>query len=312
MDKRPMGRTGLHVSRICLGTVLYGRTLDEATSIEILHRALEAGINFFDTANIYNEGRSEDILAKALDGRRHEAVIASKLGGYADLPAGGRLSRGRIVQRVEESLRRLDTDYLDIYYAHMFDETTPLEETLEAFDLLVRQGKVRYLGCSNFAGWQLGKALWISDVGGLARFECVQPRYNLLERGIEAELLPICSDAGVSAFPYAPLAGGLLTGQHRGASSPVAGSRLEAIPSYRDSYWNEDNLAYVDTLHEAAKTGGHSLTQLTLAWILNQPSVDSAIVSARTWEQLEECIASVDVELSEREMEACRTGAGRP
>ncbi len=195
-----MGRTGLEVSPLCLGTALYGEHVEEKESIDILRRTLDSGVNFFDTANSYNSGVSEEYLGKALEGRRHEAVIATKVGGrVGEGPNVSSLNRKHIADQIDRSLRRLRTDYVDIYYAHRFDPNTPLEETLDAFSALVRQGKVRYLGCSNFAAWQLCKALWISDVRDLAGFDCVQPRYNLLERDIEQELVPLCEDQGVAA-----------------------------------------------------------------------------------------------------------------
>ena len=309
MEYVRMGRTGLQVSPLCLGTVLYDSVVDERESVEILTKAMDAGINFFDTANWYNEGRSEEVLAKALKGRRYDAVVATKVGLGRTGPNLSRLSRKHIMDEIDGSLRRLGTDYADIYYTHIFDAVTPLEETMEALNELVRQGKVRYLGCSNYAGWQLCKALWISDVRGLARFDCVQPLYNLLDRAIESELLPLCVEEEVSVYPFGPLAGGLLAGRYFNVSDRIEkGSRIDTSPNYRRLYWNEDSFRYVEALHRAAKSAGHTMLQMTIAWTLRQPRVESAIVSARTWEQLEECILALDVELTEEEEKVAAQG----
>ena len=224
MDYVNLGRTGLKVSRICLGCLTFGGQADEKESMRIVDTALDAGINFFDTANVYTETLSERFLAKALKGRRDQAVIATKVRGSMGPGVNDSgLSRKHIMDAVEGSLMRLETDYIDLYQVHSWDADTPLEETLRALDDLVRQGKVRYIGCSNFTGWQLTKSLWISDVKGLARFETVQPRYNLLLRGIEEELLPACLSQGVGVIPYNPIAAGLLTGKHRRGQPPVSG-----------------------------------------------------------------------------------------
>lgn len=305
-----MGRAGLKVSPLCLGTVLYGDHVDERVSVDIMRRALDAGVNFFDTANSYNDGLSEQYLGKALKGRRHEAVIATKVGGRVGQgPNLSCLNRKHIVAEIEGSLRRLRTDYVDIYYAHRFDPETPLEETLGVFNDLVRQGKVRYLGCSNFAAWQLCKASWIGDVRGIETFECVQPRYNLLERDIERELIPLCLDRRVAIFPYGPLAGGLLSGRFRGRG-PEAASRLRTSASYYERYWHGANLDYIDVLDDVAKGSGHTLLQVALAWTIQQPAVTSAIVSARTWEQMGQCIEALGVTLSEEERRACEVMPG--
>ena len=305
MDYRNMGRTGLEVSPLCLGTVLYGEHVGENASIDIILRTLDAGVNFFDTSNSYNNGASEEYLGKALAGRRHEAVIATKVGGrVGEGPNVSNLNRKHIADQIDRSLRRLRTDYVDIYYAHRFDPNTPLEETLDAFSALVRQGKVRYLGCSNFAAWQLCKALWISDVRDLAGFDCVQPMYNLLERDIERELVPLCEDQRVAIFPYAPLAGGLLSGRFSRTEEPEATSRL-VTTSYYERYYQQQHLEHASAVRVAAERNGHTAVQLALAWTVQQPGITAAIVSARTWEQMEHCISALSIGMSDDEKRAC-------
>ena len=306
-----MGRTGLEVSPLCLGTVLYGEHVGEGDSVDIMRRTLDAGVNFFDTSNSYNSGVSEEYLGKALEGRRHEAVIATKVGGrVGDGPNVSNLNRKHIADQIEGSLRRLRTDYVDIYYAHRFDPKTPLEGTLDAFSALVGQGKVRYLGCSNFAAWQLCKALWISDVRSLAGFDCVQPRFNMLEREVERDLVPLCEDQGVAIFPFAPLAGGLLSGRFSGAEEPDATSRLVTSASYYARYYQPGHLEHAGAVRTAAERNGHTGVQLALAWTVQQPGITSAIVSARTWEQMEHCISALSVEMSDDERQACDYSTG--
>lgn len=301
-----MGRAGLEVSPLCLGTVLYGEHVGESASIDIILRTLDAGVNFFDTSNSYNNGASEEYLGKALAGRRHEAVIATKVGGHVgEGPNVSNLNRKHIADQIDRSLRRLRTDYVDIYYAHRFDPNTPLDETLDAFSALVRQGKVRYLGCSNFAAWQLCKALWISDVRDLAGFDCVQPRYNLLERDIERELVPLCVDQRVAIFPYAPLAGGLLSGRFSRTEEPKATSRLVTSASYYERYYQQQHLEQPSAVRLAAERNGHTAVQLALAWTVQQPGITAAIVSARTWEQMEHCISALSIGMSHDEKRAC-------
>lgn len=219
MNVKRLGRTGLWVSELCMGCMTFGGEADEATSIAMVERCLEAGINFFDTANVYTGGRSEEILGKALKPYRDKVVIATKVRArVAEGPNGEGLSRYHIMQQVENSLRRLRTDVIDLYQVHSWDENTPIEETLSTLNDLVRQGKVRYIGCSNFAAWQLCKALWVSDKHDWARFDSIQPRYNLIDRVIELELLPLCAAEGVGVMVYSPLAGGILTGNTAPAS----------------------------------------------------------------------------------------------
>ena len=306
MDYVNLGRTGLEVSRICLGCLTFGGQADEKESQRIVDTAWDAGINFFDTANVYTETLSERFLAKALKGRRDQAVIATKVRGRMGPGVNDiGLSRKHIMDAVDDSLMRLQTDYIDLYQVHSWDTETPLEETLRALDDLVRQGKVRYIGCSNFAGWQLTKSLWISDVKTLARFKTVQPRYNLLFRGIEEELLPVCLSQGVGVIPYNPIAAGLLTGKHKRGQAPVPGTRFDLREVYRDIYWYERNFEAVEKLDAIAGKYGHTLIELALSWVLANPAITSAIVGASTAEQLQQSISAAEAKLEPEEIAAC-------
>ena len=306
MDYVNLGRTGLEVSRICLGCLTFGGQADEKESRRIVDTAWDAGINFFDTANVYTETLSERYLGNVLKGRRDRAVIATKVRGRMGPGVNDiGLSRKHIMDSVDASLMRLQTDYIDLYQVHSWDADTPLEETLRALDDLVRLGKVRYIGCSNFAGWQLTKSLWISDVKGLARFQTVQPRYNLLFRGIEEELLPVCLSQGVGVIPYNPIAAGLLTGKHKRGQPPVPGTRFDLREVYRDIYWYERNFEAVEKLQAIAGKYGHTLLQLALSWVLANPAVTSAIVGASSAEQLQQSISAAEVTLEPEEIAAC-------
>lgn len=308
MEYRQVGRTGLFVSRICVGTVAFGERLDEAESHSLIDRMVGEGINFFDTANSYNEGRSEEILGTAIAGGRYETIIASKVGAG---PMGlniATLSRKHIMHEIEGTLRRLGTDYVDILYAHKPDPITPLEETMEAFGDLVRQGKVRYLGCSNFFAWEIAKSQWVADVRKLARFECIQPRYNLIERDIEAEVIPFCVDDDISIFPYGALAGGMLTGKYLDRQEPKKGDKMDTGLWYKRLYWQERAFEYVERLKAASDEAGHTMTQTALAWLLEQPRLDATIVGMRTVEQLEGALSALEVELSDEEREVCAAG----
>ena len=306
MDYVNLGRTGLEVSRICLGCLTFGGQADEKESLRIVDTAWDAGINFFDTANVYTETLSETYLGKALKGRRDRAVIATKVRGRIGPGVNDAgLSRKHIMDAVDASLMRLQTDYIDLYQVHSWDADAPLEETLRALDDLVRLGKVRYIGCSNFAGWQLTKSLWISDLKGLARFETVQPRYNLLFRGIEEELLPVCLSQGVGVIPYNPIAAGLLTGKHKRGQPPVSGTRFDLREVYRDIYWYERNFEAVEKLEAIAGKYGHTLIQLALSWVLANPAITSAIVGASSAEQLQQSISAAEARLEPEEIAAC-------
>jgi aryl-alcohol dehydrogenase-like predicted oxidoreductase len=227
MEYKRLGATGLKVSELCLGCMTFGREADEATASKILDKFIDAGGNFLDTANVYAAGASEEILGRILRERRSSLVVATKVRFNANIfigkPVGPNeigLSRGHIMAEVERSLKRLQTDYIDLYQVHSWDFETPIEETMRALDDLVRQGKVRYLGCSNFTAWQLMKSLWVSDKHGLARFDCLQPQYSLISREVEREILPLCRSEGVGVIPWSPLGGGFLTGKYRAGQKP--------------------------------------------------------------------------------------------
>jgi len=309
MHYRRLGRTELKVSEIGYGTNMLGRQeLTESEHIAMVHRAMELGINCVDTADVYQEGRSEVVLGKALQGRRDQMILATKVGSV--IPREGRdISPGHIEEAVEASLRRLQTDYIDLYQVHAPDPKTPIEETLQALDDLVHQGKVRYIGCSNFQAWRLALALWQSDKLGLARFDCVQPRYNMLFREIEHELFPLCREQRLGMIPYNPLAGGFLTGKHRAGAEPAAETRFalsgRAGETYRRRYWQEAQFAAVEQLKEFFAARNKPLAQVAVAWVLAQPEVTSPIVGATSAEQLEQSLPAVEMSLDEEEMEMC-------
>lgn len=339
MEYRKMGRTGLKVSAFCLGTMTFGKQIDEAESLRIIARAIDAGVTFIDTADMYANGVTEEILGKAIKGRRDALVIASKAGhlrrlaprygeqkvaGPIDLarprafhpwPAGDDigpndmgLSRKHMLQAVEAILRRLGTDYLDIYYAHMPDYDTPLDETLRAMDDLVRQGKVRYLGCSNFRAFQLCKALWLSDTHNLARWDIIQPPFNLLARDIEYELLPLCLEEGVGVAVFSPMAAGFLTGKYEKGKPPLAGRRFSLAAQgfrYNEKYWTELDFAAVERLRQIAADSGMGLGQFALAWVLQKPGITAIVCGTTSAEQLEENLRAVGVTLSPEALAAC-------
>lgn len=303
---RKLGRTGLKVSAISLGTMTFGAQVGEMQGINLIKSAMAAGLNFFDTADAYPG--AEEILGKALEGERDSAVIATKVA----TPTGPRpndrgLSRKHIMQQVEGSLRRLQTDYIDIYYCHFPDYDVSIEDTLRTLNDLVRQGKVRYIGCSNFTAWQLCKALWVSDVHDLERFECIEPPYNLLTRDIEIELLPLCANEGIGVCVYNPLAGELLTGRHEFGKKPAEGrfTLSDIGQRYLDRYWSEINFKAVERLKQLAEEHGCSLPQFALAWIVNNETITSAISGAVSIEQMEENLAATEIKLSPEELQAC-------
>ncbi len=316
MQIRRMGRTGLKVSEVCLGTMTFGHQCDEPTSFAILDQAAEQGVFFLDTADVYpvpptpeTAGRSEEIIGRWLQGKRQRFVLATKCRmrvGHGPNDEG--LSRRHILQAVEDSLRRLRTDYLDLYQPHSPDADTPLEETLGALDDVVRQGKVRYLGCSNYPAWQVALALGISQRHGWARLDCVQPRYNLLYREIDNELLPLCRDQGLGVLAYNPLAGGFLTGKYQDLEKPVPGTRFTLGKTgdlYRERYWQQAQLEAVQQLQKFLEPRHRSLLQVALAWILSQPGITAAIVGASRPQQLEDSLAAVNLTLDAEEKQAC-------
>ncbi|WP_205672222.1 aldo/keto reductase [Ammoniphilus sp. YIM 78166] len=307
MKMKRLGNTGLKISEISLGTMSFGRWIDEQSSLEILNIALENGINMIDTADLYGRGQdngkfdqlgeAEVILGKALKGRRDDVIIATKVcnrmgSGIND--AG--LNRRHIMKSVEDSLQRLQTDYIDVYYAHRPDPDTPFEETIRAFDDLIRQGKVRYIACSNFQAWQVAKCHGISAQMGVERFEAVQPQYSLLVRDIEKELLPFCQSEQVGVIVYSPLARGLLSGKYKSATEFPSDSRAEAGEErLLDLLHQEKNLEKVHQLGRIADQLNVNLPQLALSWVLHNPIITSAIVGATKKEQLEDIIQSKEI-----------------
>ena len=305
MDYRQFGSAGMRVSPIALGCMTFGREIDEAVSMPIIRRALDAGINFFDTANVYGRGASEEILGRALKGVRDRVMIASKFfGQMGDTPNERGASRYHILTSIEASLRRLQTDRIDLYQIHRFDPETPLDETLRALDDLVRAGKVRYIGCSNFAAWQVVKALWISDLEHFVKFVSVQPRYNVIFREPETDLLPMCVSEGLAVIPYSPLAGGFLTGKYQPGAPIPPDSRLASAAWYQDIYVKEKNFRVIAALDKYAQARGASKEQLAIAWVMSHPAVTAPIVGARTVAQLETALAALELKMTQEERDA--------
>jgi 1-deoxyxylulose-5-phosphate synthase len=300
-----LGRTGLHVSRLCLGTMTFGLQCDEPAARAILDKAAAGGVTFLDTSDVYPQGggfdtagRTEEILGRWLDGRRHEFVVATKcFGAMSPRPWDRGLSRKHVLDAIDGSLRRLRTDYVDLYQAHHPDPDTPIDETLRAFDDVIGAGKVRYIGCSNYAAWKIARALGRSEVLGIARWETVQPRYNLLFRQIERELLPLCAEEHLAVIPYNPLAGGFLSGKQRRDTGPMPGTRFAhpgAGPTYRDRYWHDREFDTVEALRPLANDAGMSMAQMAMAWVLANPVITSPIVGATRPEQLDDALAALD------------------
>ena len=303
-----LGRTGLQVSRICLGTMTFGLQCDEPTAVAILDRAAAGGVTFLDAADVYpvggsldTVGRTEEILGRWLAGRRHDFVLATKCAGVMGARPWDRgLSRKHILDAIDASLRRLRTDYVDLYQLHSPDRETPIDETLRALDDVVRAGKARYVGCSNFLAYQVARAVGRSEAQGLVRFDSVQPRYNLLFRQIERELLPLCREEGIGVIPYNPLAGGFLSGKHRRETGPTPGTRFtlgNAAKRYQDRYWHEREFATVEALRPLAAEAGISLTRMAVAWVLAHPAVTAPIIGASRPEQLDDVLPAVDKDL---------------
>jgi aryl-alcohol dehydrogenase-like predicted oxidoreductase len=298
MEYRVLGRTGVKVSRLCFGTMSFGSTADEETSAAMFHRCREAGINFFDCANVYSAGRAEEILGELIAGCRDELVITTKVGITAgdDVNAGG-LSRRHITMAVEDSLQRLGTDHVDLYFFHKFDADAPIEESLRAVDDLVRQGKILYPAVSNWAAWQIAKALGISAREGLARFECIQPMYSLAKRQAEVEILPLAQAEQMGVIPYSPLGGGLLTGKYGVGQRPESG-RLVENEMYMKRYSLEQYYETAERFAAHAQERGLHPATLAVAWVMAHPGVTAPIIGARNVEQLESSLAAVDVEMT--------------
>ncbi len=295
--------THLLVSRACLGTMTFGAQTPEGEAVRMVDCCLDRGINFIDTANAYNNGAAESIVGKALAGRRGRVVLASKVGLAS--PEGKGLSREAILKAAEGSLRRLGTDYLDVYYLHEPDRAVPLEESLEAMECLVRAGKVRYAAASNYAAWEVCRMVALAGRSGAAPVRFVQPPYSLLARRAEQELFPMCRAFGLATVAYNPLAGGMMTGKHR-MEGPAPGTRFDLKRNYKDRYWNESTFRAVETLGEQARAEGRSLVSLALNWILHHSAADCVSLGASRFEQLEENLAALeDGPLAAGTLEVC-------
>ena len=293
MEYKSLGKSGVKVSRLTLGTNNFGRDADEETTVRIVKKAIECGINSIDGANVYTGGKSEELIGKAIRGDRNRVVLATKVGapygkGAGSGPNESGLSRKHIMWQISESLRRLQTDYLDIYYMHRFDLETPLEETLKTFDYLVREGKVLYLACSNFTVENIKAMNEVSDRLGLERIAALEPRYNLLDRDVERELLPFCEQNQLGVITYSPLSGGLLTGKYVAGQPPPRGSRAASAAYYWERINKPENFAVVERLRAASQKSGIQLSSLAIHWIAKNPAVTSMIVGASRPEQVEE------------------------
>lgn len=304
MEYRRLGSAGLKVSVVGLGGNTFGRYVDEAGTARLIHHALDLGINFFDTADVYSAGVSEQFVGKALRDRRERALIGTKVAiKMGDGPNDRGLSRHHIVSGVDASLRRLGTDYIDLLQVHQWDADTPLEESLRALDDLVGAGKVRYLGCSNYAAWQLTQALWVADRRGYAPFVSVQPRYSLLDRSIESELLPACRAFGVGVIPYSPLAGGILTGKYRGGARP-SGARGVDQPGFFERQLAGKDEAVVERLAAWAEARGRQLGDLAIAWLAGHPEVSTIIAGVTSPAQVETNVRAAEWRLTPEEVSA--------
>jgi len=304
MRYRRLGGSGLEVSVLGLGTNAFGKRADQAASIQIIHCALDNGINFIDTANIYAGTESEKIIGKALAGKRAQAVLATKAGlvkGKGPNERGS--SRYHLQQELDNSLRRLNTDYIDLYQIHTFDPHTPLEETLRALDDMVSAGKVRYIGASNYAAWELMKALGISELRGYTRYISTQTSYSLADRTPEHELVPMCLDQGVGIIPYFPLAGGILSGKYSLADRAPASSRADTDPGF-SRFLDDRAIGLGQAVSRLAEEQGHTSSALSLAWLMERPAVSTVIVGATRVGQLEENLQSVSLKLDTGVMQA--------
>ena len=296
-----LGRSGLKVSRICIGTNMFGAGyVDDERAFSVVNEAHEQGINFIDTADAYHAGLSEHVVGKAVKGRRQDFIIATK--GFVPTGPGVNekgLSRAHLLDAIEGSLRRLDSDYIDLYWVHYWDPETPLEETMRALDDMVRQGKIRYLGCSNFAAWQLCRALWVSDKNGFERFEAVQPEYHFRKRDIETELFPLCDNQQVGVIPYQLLMGGMLNGAYNRGKEPPGDSHINSRHALRakETYWTESTFDMIDKLKAISLEAGYEPVEMVLAWALSKPAVTAVIAGASRPEQVIQNAKAVDISL---------------
>jgi aryl-alcohol dehydrogenase-like predicted oxidoreductase len=317
VDTVQLGRTGLRVTRVCLGTMTFGAQADETAAHAIMDVAADRGVGFIDVADVYpippdpsTAGRTEEIVGRWLRGKRDAFVLATKCNGPMGAGPNDRgNARVHIMRAIDASLRRLQTDYIDVYQIHRWDPLTPVEETLAAFDDLRRAGKIRYAGASNLAAYQLMEALWTSDRRGLVRFDSVQPRYNLLYRDIEREMVPACVANGVGVIVYNPLAGGMLTGKYAPGEAPRTGTRFtlggRSGELYRTRYWQGATIEAVARLRDTLSGRGKSLTHVALRWVLEQRGITSAIVGASRPEQLSDSLNALETPLDDADRAAC-------
>lgn len=309
MEYRNLGRTGVKVSPLCLGAMMFGQrgNPDHADCVRIIHCALDAGINFVDTANVYSNGESEEIVGEALKGRRDGVVLATKVHGtMGPGPNDQGNSRVHILREVENSLRRLQTDYIDLYQIHRPDPSTPIEETLRALDDLVRSGKVRYIGSSTFAAWELVESYCVSERLNLARFECEQPPYSIFVRAIERDVLPVCAKYGTGVIPWSPLNRGWLAGKYRRGKDVDPQSRVgrnDAFIDHPESPSGQRKLDLVEELVPMAERLGATLAQFALAWTLVDPVITAPIIGPRTMDQLENNLGAPDVHIPAEDLE---------
>ena len=305
MQHIKFGRTGLRVSRLCLGTMTFGLQCDEAQSHAILNKAAEGGIDFLDTADVYplgggraTVGRTEEIVGGWLKGKRQNYVVATKcFGQTGPKPWDQGMSRKHILEAIDASLKRLGTDYVDLYQLHGVDPATPVDEALEALDMVVKAGKARYIGVSNWPAFRIARALGRSEINRYARIDSVQPRYNLLFRTFERDLLPLCEEEGIAVIPYNPLAGGMLTGKHDRTAAPPEGSRFSlgnAGPRYQERYWHDREFDTVDALRGRSNEAGMSMATMAMCWVLSNPAITAPIVGASRPDQLADSLAAAE------------------
>ncbi len=306
MQHTKLGRTGLRVSRLCLGTMTFGGQCDEPRSHAILDAAAEGGINFLDTADVYplgggraTAGRTEQIVGTWLKGKRQRFIVATKCAGQVGpQPWDQGMSRKHILDAIDASLKRLGTDYVDLYQLHRYDPDTPMDEALEALDSVVRAGKARYIGVSNWPAYRVARALGRGEAKHLTRIDSVQPRYNLLFRAFERDLLPLCEEEAIAVIPYNPIAGGLLSGKHDGTAPPPDGTRFSlrnAGARYQARYWHEQEFATIESLRKVAQEAGTSMVTLAVAWVLSNSAITSPIVGASRPEQLADSLAAAEM-----------------
>ena len=303
MQYDTLGSAGIRVSPVCLGTMMFGGQTSEADSIRIMHKACDQGINFFDTADMYNAGESEVVVGKAVADRREKVVIATKgCNAMGDGPNDRGAGRAYLKRAVDASLKRLKTDYIDLYYVHVPDYDTPIEETLRALDDLVRAGKIHYIACSNFRTWRLMESLWTSDSLNVARFCCIQPLYNIVNRDIEVELLPACEEYGIGVVTYSPLARGILTGKYKPGEDYPQGTRASRSDKRMlQAELRDASLEIAQEIVAHCEQKGCSPSQFALAWVVANPIISSVIVGPRTMQQFDDNLGCLSIEITEED-----------